>query len=80
MLISPLYFVPAARPQQMPAKIKYRMCRVDAHFSNNSSDAVENATRPRSTYTVVESLTMTGSVKKNVAPKSPHAFDSLGEI
>jgi hypothetical protein len=49
-------------------------------LSNNRSDAVENATRPRSTYTVVDSLIMTGKVKKNIAPKRPHAFDSLGEI
>ena len=49
-VIRPLYFVPAARPQKIPAEIREwseNPCSI--HSKRKRSDAVEKKIRPRST-------------------------------
>ena len=75
--IRPLYFVPAARPQKIPARIRWCFFLYSAHLKSCSSDAVENATNPRSTYTVIDNLMMMGMERKKHAPNVPHDLFNL---
>jgi hypothetical protein len=71
----PLYFDPSAKPQDPAANVKYLSLKPsEHHFKKKIRQNQEKKTNPRSTYAVIESLTITGVDKKNKTPSKPKSL------